>query len=95
MAWQQYLDAEQAGFMQELLAFVRIPSVSAKPENILDMVRAAEWLAARLTAAGVDGGGGVADGGASGGLWTLAARGGRQADDPDLQAFRCTACRAV
>ncbi len=55
MEWQQYLNAEQARFVQELLAFVRIPSVSAKPENIPDVVRAAEWVAARLTAAGVDG----------------------------------------
>lgn len=54
MAWQQYLDAEQARFIQELLAFVRIPSVSAKPENIPDVVKAAEWVAARLTAAGVE-----------------------------------------
>ena len=52
MAWQQYLDAEQARFVQELLTFVRIASASAKPENIPDVVRAAEWVAARLTAAG-------------------------------------------
>lgn len=55
MGWQQYLDAEQARFVQELLAFVRIPSVSAKPENIPDVVRAAQWVAARLTAAGIEG----------------------------------------
>ncbi|MDP1577113.1 MAG: M20/M25/M40 family metallo-hydrolase, partial [Cypionkella sp.] len=54
MAWQQYLDSEQARFVQELLAFVRIRSVSAKPENIPDVVRAAEWVAQRLTAAGVE-----------------------------------------
>ena len=55
MAWQQYLDAEQARFVQELLEFVRIPSVSAKPENLPDVARAAAWVAARLTAAGVEG----------------------------------------
>ena len=55
MTWQTYLDAEQARFVQELLDFVRIPSVSASPENIPDVARAAEWVATRLTAGGVEG----------------------------------------
>ncbi|PKP69087.1 MAG: dipeptidase [Alphaproteobacteria bacterium HGW-Alphaproteobacteria-4] len=54
MAWQTYLDREQDRFVQELIEFVRIPSVSAKPENVADVRRAAEWVAARLTAAGAE-----------------------------------------
>lgn len=54
MGWQDYLDAEQARFISELLAFVAIPSVSAKPENAADVKAAADWVAARLTAAGME-----------------------------------------
>lgn len=54
MTWETYLDSEQARFVDELLAFIRIPSVSAKPDNIPDVLRAAEWVAARLTAAGAE-----------------------------------------
>lgn len=54
MDWQAYLDREQDRFVRELMAFVRIPSVSAKPENHADVVRAAEWVAARLTKAGAE-----------------------------------------
>ena len=52
MSWEAYLDRNQPRFVDELLDFVRIPSVSAKPENIPDVQCAAEWVAARLTAAG-------------------------------------------
>ena len=54
MTWEAYLDREQPRFVAELLDFVRIPSVSAKPENIPDVARAGEWVAARLTAAGAE-----------------------------------------
>lgn len=53
-AWEDYLTREQARFVDELLDFVRIPSVSAKPENIPDVRAAAGWVAARLTAAGAE-----------------------------------------
>jgi len=52
--WEDYLDRHQERFVQELADFVRIPSVSAKPENIPDVQRAAEWVAARLAAAGAE-----------------------------------------
>lgn len=51
-AWQAYLDREQSRFLAELCAFIAIPSVSAKPENAPDVARAADWVAARLSAAG-------------------------------------------
>lgn len=54
MIWETYLDNEQPRFVEELIRFIRIPSVSAKPENIPDVQRAAEWVAARLTAAGAE-----------------------------------------
>ncbi len=54
MTWQQYLDGHQARFVDELLDFVRIPSVSAAPNHAGDVRRAAEWVAARLSAAGME-----------------------------------------
>lgn len=53
-AWEDYLTQHQDRFVAELADFVRIPSVSAKPENIPDVARAADWVAARLTAAGME-----------------------------------------
>jgi acetylornithine deacetylase/succinyl-diaminopimelate desuccinylase-like protein len=55
MGWQAYLDREQDRFVAELMEFVRIPSVSAKPENIPDVKHAADWVARRLVLAGVEG----------------------------------------
>jgi len=54
MAWKEYLDREQERFVSELIEFVGIPSVSAKPENAPDVQRAAEWVARRLKAAGAE-----------------------------------------
>ncbi len=51
---ESWLDQEQPRYVQELLDLIRIPSVSAKPENIPDVLRAAEWVAARVTAAGME-----------------------------------------
>jgi acetylornithine deacetylase/succinyl-diaminopimelate desuccinylase-like protein len=52
--WQAYLAEHQARFVQELLEFLRIPSVSALPQHAADVQRAAEWAARRLTAAGLE-----------------------------------------
>ncbi len=49
-----YLITHQDRFVGELLDFVRIPSVSAKTENMTDVAMAADWVAARLRAAGVE-----------------------------------------
>jgi acetylornithine deacetylase/succinyl-diaminopimelate desuccinylase-like protein len=54
MDWSSYLDAEQTRFVNELVEFVGIPSVSAKPENAGDIKRAADWVVSRLLAAGVE-----------------------------------------
>lgn len=49
----QYMSANEARFRDELDAFLRIPSVSARSEHRTDMVRAADWLARSLTDAGL------------------------------------------
>lgn len=51
---EDWLDREQQRFVAELLDFIRIPSVSAKPENIPDVQAAASWVAARATKAGME-----------------------------------------
>jgi len=52
MHWRDYIDENQDRFTAELLDFVRIPSVSADQRYAADVERAAEWVAARLRAAG-------------------------------------------
>ena len=54
MGSQAYLDANQDRFIRELLDFVRIPSVSASEAHIADVVRAGEWVVARLKQAGAE-----------------------------------------
>jgi len=51
-AWQGYLDAHAARFLDEFAELLRIPSVSTSPEHQGDVRRAAQWCAARLAAAG-------------------------------------------
>ncbi len=48
-----WFDANRARLLGELGELIRIPSVSALPAHRDDMARAAEWVAARLRAAGV------------------------------------------
>ena len=52
--WHQYLSSNEARFVDELTALVSIPSISALPEHAPDVERAAEWLADRLTGAGLE-----------------------------------------
>lgn len=54
MEWEEYLEREQGRFVSELIDFVRIPSVSAKPENDADVLAAARWVRDRLKAAGAE-----------------------------------------
>ena len=53
--WQSYLQDHQPRFLEELLDFLRIPSISALPEHAGDVQRAAEWVAERMRAAGIEG----------------------------------------
>ena len=52
-AWEQYLADNRQVHLDELLEFLRIPSVSALPDHQPDIRAAAEWVATRLSAAGV------------------------------------------
>jgi len=52
--YQTYLDAHQPRFQDELLDFLRIPSISALPAHKGDVQRAGEWVVARLQAAGAE-----------------------------------------
>jgi acetylornithine deacetylase/succinyl-diaminopimelate desuccinylase-like protein len=53
-SWESYLEQHQPRFHEELLDFLRIPSVSAIPAHAADVQRAAEWVAARVAAAGLE-----------------------------------------
>lgn len=48
-----WIEANREKAVDELIEFLRIPSVSTDPERRDDMGRCAEWLAARLRAAGL------------------------------------------
>lgn len=50
----RYSTEHQERFLNELLAFLRIPSVSTQPDHKADMVEAAEWLAGAMTEAGLE-----------------------------------------
>ncbi len=52
---QSFIKDNGQRFVDELLDFLRIPSVSADSAYDADTRRTAEWLAGRLTAAGADG----------------------------------------
>ena len=52
--WQPYLDENQAQFTEELLDFLRIPSISSLSEHMPDIRRAAEWVADRCRTAGME-----------------------------------------
>ena len=53
MNWSDYLNANQSRFVDELLDFVRIPSVSASENHVKDVVAAGNWVVQRLISADV------------------------------------------
>lgn len=52
--WKDYQEQHKERFLEEMLALLRIPSVSAKSENKEDMRRCAEAVKQRLLEAGAD-----------------------------------------
>lgn len=54
-AVQQYIQAHRERFLNELLDFLRIPSISADTKYKGDVLRAAEWLSKELTRVGMEG----------------------------------------
>ena len=53
-AWENYLAQHKGRLLEDLLAFLRIPSISALPAHKADVQRAAEWLSARMKTAGIE-----------------------------------------
>lgn len=53
--WESYLSKNKDRFVDELLDFIRIPSISALPEHTGDVQRAAEWVSNRMESAGIEG----------------------------------------
>ena len=51
---KEYIESNKQRFLDELFEMIRIPSVSAKPENKADMLRMAEMIRDQLLAAGAD-----------------------------------------
>ena len=54
MTWQSYLKEQQPKFLEELLEFLSIPSISSLPEHQKDMEEAAKWVRNRLKNAGLE-----------------------------------------
>jgi acetylornithine deacetylase/succinyl-diaminopimelate desuccinylase-like protein len=52
--WNTYLKENQPRYLQELMAFLRIPSISSLPAHGADVKKAADWVAARLKTAGIE-----------------------------------------
>ncbi len=53
MSWNTYLDRNKDRFINELVNFISIPSVSALDLHFQDVVKAGEWVVSRLKAAGL------------------------------------------
>lgn len=54
MTWETYLVEHQSQHQDELLQFLSIPSISSLPTHAADVQRAAQWVADRLTIAGLE-----------------------------------------
>jgi acetylornithine deacetylase/succinyl-diaminopimelate desuccinylase-like protein len=50
----EYIQERRSAFVEELKGFLRIPSVSTKPEHRGDMRKAAEWLAGQMRDMGLE-----------------------------------------
>ena len=53
MNWSNYLEKNRGRFMQELINFVSIPSVSTQDEHFAEVVDARYWVVNRLMEAGI------------------------------------------
>ena len=54
MEWQEYLTQNQDRFINELVEFIKIPSISAQSQHREDVEKAGKWFANRLKQAGFD-----------------------------------------
>ncbi len=53
-SWEAYLREQRQQFVDELMEFLRIPSISALPAHGPDVQRAARWVEARMKSAGIE-----------------------------------------
>ncbi|MGD8519783.1 MAG: dipeptidase [Desulfobacterales bacterium] len=53
-SWETYLNEHKSQYLDELLGFLRIPSISSQPDHANDVQRAAEWVSNRLQQAGME-----------------------------------------
>lgn len=58
-----YAASRRDAYVSELSEIVALPSVSAQPERLPDLLKASQWVKARLEAAGLQVGDNVLDGG--------------------------------
>jgi acetylornithine deacetylase/succinyl-diaminopimelate desuccinylase-like protein len=49
-----YAHQNEEKFLQELIEFCKLPSVSTDPDHKLDMVKTAEWVAEKLKSIGIE-----------------------------------------
>jgi acetylornithine deacetylase/succinyl-diaminopimelate desuccinylase-like protein len=54
VTWEAYLDEHRDRLLNELLEFLKIPSISTETDHRGDVQRAAEWLEERMKAAGIE-----------------------------------------
>ncbi|MGD2013309.1 MAG: hypothetical protein PVG84_06170, partial [Desulfobacterales bacterium] len=52
--WKEYLQKNATGFLEDLIKFCCIPSISSLPEHTDDVKQAAAWVAERLKIAGIE-----------------------------------------
>jgi acetylornithine deacetylase/succinyl-diaminopimelate desuccinylase-like protein len=53
-SWENYLAQNKKRLLDEMMDFLRIPSVSALPDHAADVQRAAQWVEGRMKAAGIE-----------------------------------------
>lgn len=53
-AWETYLNDHKDRFVNELMEFLRIPSISSLPDHATDVQEAAEWVETRMKSAGIE-----------------------------------------
>ena len=54
MSWSSYLAEREEEHLNELLDFLRIPSISSLPEHADDVRQAGQWVMARMVKAGIE-----------------------------------------
>ncbi|MEZ4661849.1 MAG: M20/M25/M40 family metallo-hydrolase [Caldilineaceae bacterium] len=54
MSWSSYLVEREEEHLNELLDFLRIPSISSLPEHADDVRQAGKWVMARMIKAGIE-----------------------------------------